>query len=382
MNDPVDLASKVLAVLAALLGLAGYVLVLGATILWFRLDEVGLPHEVPVSLAGRQELIAIGAQAVAVWLLLVVVLGGLVAWIVTGDPERRHFERREAALALAVTVSAVLALDSPAPEFVALPCLVAFGTAVGAWWKWPSTDAVTAAVLPLVVGLGLAFALDRIHGNGLAEVAGATFIFGALLLLAPSLQRWRARQEANRAAIAQINVKEQVSQEAVGKDSPEEDKENPLVKALEPQRRAERHSSAVLWTRRIAIGLVVLLVLGVIAVASQVERDENFHSALVSLANGDCVVGTYVVRGSEQIVLAQPSLEREEQEEEEGNEEVPQPRITTIPTKEILEVQVYGESSEGTDLTLDAECANPPNLVRPKKEGSGKAPSGADASGG
>lgn len=381
MNGAVDLASKVLAVLAALLGLAGYVLVLGATILWFRLDEVGLPHEVPVSLAGRQELIAIGAQAVAVWLLLVVVLGGLVAWIVTGDPERRHFERREAALALAVTVSAVLALDSPAPGFVALPCLVALGTAVGSWWKWPSTEAVTAAVLPVVVGLGLAFALSSIHGNGLAEAAGATFIFAALLLLAPSLQRWRARQEANRAAIAQIKVKAQISKWGAKEDAPDE--ESPLVKALDPQRRAEDQSSTVLWIRRIALGLVALLILGVIAVASQVERDENFHPALVSLTNGDCVFGTYVVRGSEQIVLAQPSLEHEEREEEEGNEKIPQPRITTIPTTEVLEVQVFGESSEGTDLMLDAGCTNPPSLVRPKKEGGDKkTPSRTDRSGG
>lgn len=149
MNNAVDLASKVIAALAALLGMAGYVLVLGAAILWLRLQQVDLPPEVPVSLAARPELIAIGAQAVAVWALLVAVLGGLAAWIVTGDPQRRRFERREAGLALGVTISALLALDSTAPLTVLLPVLVAVCTAVMAVYYWPSVDAVTAVVLPI-----------------------------------------------------------------------------------------------------------------------------------------------------------------------------------------------------------------------------------------
>ena len=377
MSGAVDLASKVLTVLTTLLGLAGYVLVLGATILWFRLDEVGLPHEMPISLASRQELIAIGAQAVAVWLLLIVALGGLAAWIVTGDPERRRFSHKEAALAIAVTVSAVLALDSPAPAFVALPCLVALGTTVGSWWKWPSTEAVTAAVLPVAVGLGLAFALSSIHGNGLAEAIGTTFIFGTLLLLTPSLQQWRARQEANRAAISQIEATASASRD----DQEEAPNEDVLVKALQ-QERPDSRSSAVLWIRRVALGVVVLLVLGAIAVASQVERDEDFHEALVSLTNGDCVTGTYVIRGGEQIVLAQPKLgEQATQADADVEGFAPQARITTIPTKEVLEVQLYAKQIEGVDLARDAGCVNSPDLVRPKAEDKGGASSGKSSEG-
>jgi len=373
VNDAVDLASKVLAVVTALLGLAGYVLVVGATILWFRLDEAGLPHEAPISLAGRQELIAIGAQAVAVWLLLAVVLGGLAAWIVSGSPERRRFGRSEAALAIAVTVSALLALDSPMPGFVLLPCCVALGMAFGAWWKWPSAEVVIAAVLPVVVGLGLAFALSMVHGNGLVEAVGATLIFGALLWWAPSLQQWRARHEANQAAIAQIKVQAQVSE-----STSETADEDPLVKALDQPGRAESQSSAVTWVRRSALSLVALLVLGMIAVASQLQHDENFHEAVVSLTNGDCVVGTYVVRGSEQIVLAQPSLDHEQKEEEAAAEkgETFQPRITAIPTKEVLEVQVYGDSNAGGDLVPDEGCLDPRSLVKPKEEGGGNSSAG------
>lgn len=369
MNDVVDLATKVLAALAALLGLAGYVLVLGATILWFRLDQAGLPHEVPISIAQREELIAIGAQAVAIWLLLVVVLGGLAAWIVNGDPERRRFGLGEASLAITITVSAVLALDSSAPGLVALPCFVVLVVAGGAWFMWPSTETVVAAILPAVVGLGLAFALAAVHGNGFAQAAGATFIFGALLLVAPTLQRWRARQEANRAAIDQIGVRAQVLGAGAGED-------DPVAEALARGGAAGR-SGAVLWIRRIALGLVSLLILGVVTVASQVERDENFHEALVGLANGDCVVGTYIVRGSDQIVLARPSLA---EGSEVNKERDPQPRITAIPTKEVLELQVYGKPEEGVELARDIGCLDSSILVRPKQGGDKKAPSDEDTS--
>jgi hypothetical protein len=119
----------------------------------------------------------------------------------------------------------------------------------------------------------------------------------------------------------------------------------------------------VVWIQRVAVVSVALLVLGAIAVASQIERDEDFHRALVSLTNGDCIKGTYIARGSEQIVLAQPNLK--------GDNKVP--RITTISTKEVLEVQVYGKAIEGAELARDAKCANSPDLVRPKPEESGEA---------
>ncbi len=360
MSNAVDLASKVIAALAALLGTAGYVLVLGAAILWLRLQQVDLPPEVPVSLAARQELIAIGAQAVAVWVLLVGVLGGLAVWIVNGDPQRRRFERNEAGLALGVTISTLLALHSSAPAVVVLPGLVALYTVAAAVYHWPSVEAVTAVVLPVGVGLGLAIALSfLVHDNGVATAIGATFIFGALMLVAPSLQRWRAQQEINQSALVGLRVQQRTS----GHDLPEDD---PLATALKQQGRGPSRSDTVVWIERVGMALVALLVLGVIAVASQVERDEDFHRALVSLTNGDCVKGTYIARGSEQIVLAQPNLRSDEK----------RARITAIPTKEVLEVQLYGKSIEGADLARDAECAHSADLVRPAPE---EAEGGSDA---
>ncbi len=366
MNNAVDLASKVIAALAALLGTAGYVLVLGAAILWLRLQQVDLPPEVPVSLAARQELIAIGAQAVAVWVLLVGVLGGLAVWIVSGDPQRRRFERKEAGLALGVTISTLLALDSAAPVTVVLPILVAVFTVVMAVWYWPSVEAVTAVVLPIGAGLGLAVALSAlVHDNGMATAVGATFIFGVLVLVAPSLQRWRAQQDVNRNALVQLKVQQQTA----GGDLAEND---PLAMALKQPGRTPKRSDAIVWIERVAVVLVALVILGAIAVASQVERDEDFHRALVSLANGDCVKGTYIARGSEQIVLAQPNLVSDEK----------RARITTIPAKEVLEVQLYGKPIEGADLARDDECAHSADLVRPKSEEDGEATSATLVHGG
>jgi hypothetical protein len=358
MDNAVDLVSKVLTVLGALLGLAGYVLVLGATILWFRLDLAGLPHETPISLASRQELIAIGAQAVAVWVLLTVLLGLLAAWIAVGDPKSRRFGNREAALAITVTASAVLALDSSATPLVWLPILAVAVVAIGGLSTWPEVtiEEIATPLLPALAGLGLGFALSMVPGNGVPEALGATLIFGALLVRAPHLQQWRARQEANQAAIAQVEAKAQLDER--GRE-PTESENDPLVRALEQRLPEAGSPSGVRWVRRIAVAIVVLLVLGVVAVASQIQRDEDFHRALVSLVNGDCVKGTYVVRGSEQIVLAQPEKDGDEDEDK----AVPPYRITTIPAKEVLEVQIYGKSIEGAPLKSDIACGESRPLV-------------------
>ncbi len=348
--NAVDLVSKVVGVLAAILGTAGYVLVLGAAIMWLRLQQVELPPEVPVSLASRQELIAIGAEAVAVWVLLVAALGGIAAWIVTGEPDRRRFGYVEGGLALALTVTTLLALASSEYWMLTLPGLALAITLVGALRFWPSADSVVAVLMPAAVGIALAVALSLLHErNEMATIIGATGIFGGLILLAPSLQHWRERQEANREGLAQV---EALPPRLVGGNDEAKALENAL-------RQGHRRSPVIVWTGRIAVGVIVLLALGVIAVASQLEHDKNFHKVLVSLTNGDCVRGTYVARGGEQLVIADAHYEK-------GSD--PHVRLATIPTEQVLEVQVYGESTEGTNLWRDEECTREgkDSLVRPK----------------
>ncbi len=343
-----DLATKVLGALAAVLGTAGYVLVLGATILWVRLQGVDLPPEVPVSLASRGELIAMGAQAVAVWLVLLLALGALAAWIVTGDPGRRRFGYVDAGLALTVTVS-ILLMQEGDQWWTIIPATLAVAyTLYGVWCYWPSLDSVTTLLLPLGAGVALAFLLDLFNNrSGFATAAGAAVIFATLMLLTPKLQQWRVRQEANRRALAQIEEGKRRGLE-------------PLATALR-QGPGARRSPVIVWTGRIAVGSAALLVLGVISVASQLDHDKNFHKALVSLANGDCIEGTYVVRGSDQLVIGDANVR---------DAEPTDARIATIPVSQVLDVQVFGREIDGNSLKRDELCARhaEQRLLRPAEK--------------
>lgn len=329
----VELAEKVIGVLAALLGLAGYVLVVGAAVLWLRLDQADLPPEVPVALASREELIVLGAKAVAVWLALTAAFVGLGAWIVTGDPERRRFGYGEAGLALTVTVSTLLAIGTDHTELLPFPAIAAAVAIIGALLVWPSLEAVGAALLPAIVGTVLALALAAMDGNDAATAVGATAIFVVLLLATPYLQDSRSRQGANQAALARLEREGRGKQPNLAA----------LVAALEEQ--SNPRPTGLVWIERIAIVTITLLLVGAAAVASQLDRKENFNQAMVSLANGDCLVGTYVTRGTDQLVIAEPDLQ-----------ESKDVRLTALPTKEILEVQIYGLSTEGEYLFRDDEC--------------------------
>jgi hypothetical protein len=358
METAVDLASKVVGVLAALLGLAGYVLVLGAAILWLRLHEAHLPTAVPISLATKGELIATGAQAVAVWALLVVALLAIGAWIVTGDPKRRPFGYVEAGLALSVALSTLLALESGETKLLAFPLAAAVISAGAAWYLWPSGEEIVALLLPTAAGAALAKALSAMSNiNHAATMAGAIFVFGSLVLLTPSLQRWRARQDANQLALATLNATDRG-----GTGDPEGGrKEGPLKEALERSSPGVR-SPRVLWVGRAAVALVVLITVGAIAVASQVKRSKDFNEALLSLTNGDCVQGTFITRNSDLVVLGEP--------DHVGGGEDPNARLATIPAAQILALHIFGADEEGPELIGDEGCAGYEStaLVRPAPE--------------
>lgn len=343
MIPTLDSVNKVIGVLAALLGLAGYVIVIGSVILWLRLNEVHLPPEVPVALATREELIVLGAKAVAVWLALAAALIGLGTWLVTGDPERRRFGYGEATLALTMTLSTLLALATERPELLALPGLAAVIVVIGALIAWPSLEAVGAAVLPAIVGTTLAVALAAMNnGNDAATAIGATAIFVVLTLATPSLQTWRSRQVANRAARVRLEIEGKAEGKALA----------PLIAALGGE--GHEQPSVLAWVQRGAVAALILVLIGAAAVASQLDRDENFHKALVSLTNGDCLVGTFVTRGTDQLVIAEAGSESTHR------------RVTVIPAKEVLEVQVYGSLIDGKELVRDEGCgSHDDQLVKP-----------------
>jgi len=71
-------------------------------------------------------------------------------------------------------------------------------------------------------------------------------------------------------------------------NAPRRQREDQLIAALK-SKSTDQRPAVVIWGERIGVALVVLAVLGVIAVTSQVDRHEDFHKALVSLNNGDCI---------------------------------------------------------------------------------------------
>lgn len=353
LGGAVDLVTKIAAALAGILGLVGYVLVLGAAVLWLQLHQEGLPQVVPVSIAAHEQLMVIGAQALAMWIALLAVLGGLAAWIASGDPERRHFGYPDALFALAISLATLFALDS-SPSWkwflVTMPFLDAAVLVVMAIYLWPSRDAVAAALIPTGFAVALGVALSFLgNGNEVAGSAGAVVIFGSLVVLAPALQRWRAGTKNTKATISRIDQDERAGlHQALGSDD-SDDMPTPIV-----------------WIRRIALGVTVLLVLGVIAVTSQVERHDDFHKAVVELKSGKCAIGDYVTTSDNNLVLAQPvykNVDGEKAEEEEDKES----RLTLIPTDEVIEVQLFPSTPKG--LKLEKVTCPSEVLVEPPSAG-------------
>jgi hypothetical protein len=355
MNGVVDLATKIIGALAALLGLAGYVLVVGAAVLWLRLDHVHLPTSVVIASAAREELIAIGAQAIAVWIAFVSVLVLLAAWIANGR-KRRRFGYLEAGLALTLTLATLFAEDSQAPGLIAIPmlaALVAIGAAVVL--RRPFETVATVAI-PTLLAIGLGYALANVGLiNDLAASIGATLIFGSLVLLTPLLQGGVTGREANRRALEQLKV---IDVEEKGPDR----NLRPVATALAG---AESRLPALTRLEQVGVVLLALIVLGVIAVTSQINREKDFHRVLLSLTNGDCVNGTFITRGNEQIVIGQPGK----------SEDDPEGRISLIPASEVLETQVYGNPGEGPALKPPWNCSRNNNIhvhpADPPKDSSG-----------
>lgn len=339
MSDAADLAAKVIAAVTALLGLAGYVLVVGAAVLWLRLDHVHLPTSPVIASAAHEELVAIGAQAVAVWIAFAAVLGLLAAWIASGDPKRRPFGYREASLALTLTLATLFAEDSPAPELAAIPALAALLAIAGVAWRRRTVETVATVAIPTLLALGLGFALANVGLiNDVAASIGAILIFGLLVFLTPRLQGGVVGSQANRGALEQLKIR------GAGEEEPDRDLK-PVAAALAG---AETGLPSLSRLTQVGAVLLALLVLGVIAVTSQVNQEKDFHRVLLSLSNGDCVKGTFIARGSEEIVIGQPGK----------SEEDPEGRISLIPASEVLEMQVYGTPGEGPKLSPPFACSD------------------------
>jgi hypothetical protein len=289
----------------------------------------------------------IGAQALAMWVVLLAVLSGLAGWIASGDPDRRHFGYMDALYALAISLATLFALDSSSDWkwwLATMPFLDAAALVIVAIRFWPSRDTVAAALIPVGFAVALGAALAFLgNGNEVASSAGAVVIFGTLVVLAPTLQRWRTGNKNTQTTISQID----------------QEKRARLLQALESDT-SDVTPPAIVWIRRVALGLAVLLVLGAIAVTSQVQKHDDFHKAVVELKSGKCATGDYVTTSDDKLVLAQPLYG--EVKDEKAEEEDENTRLTFIPTDEIIEVQLFPSTPRGLKLE-GVDC--PKVLVEP-----------------
>jgi hypothetical protein len=334
----VDLVTKAVGVLAGILGLAGYVLLLGAAILWLRLNQVELPTDVPVSMASREELLTIGAQAVAVWVILVGAVGALAGWIITGTSNTRPFGPVQAILALSLAPAMLLGLGTWPPLLI-LPAAAVVVAVFASLKLWTSSDEVAALLIPAAVAVAVGAALSLFdNGNRMALTLGVVLIFGALAVLATRLQEWREVEE--RTAEAKALMDRLSSREETPPDLE-------VVAAALERGSGQARPPVLVWIKRVGLILLALFVLGSISIASQVDSNRDFHQARVRLSDGACLAGAYVARGSDSLIIGQPARGQNAQSEA---------RITTIPTGKIEEVQVYGKPADAIDLERHDPC--------------------------
>lgn len=150
--------AQLIPALVAVLGATGYVLVLGAIVVRARLRLAEFPGEVPISLASQQELIVIGAQALAIWLVLGVALAVFAAYLAFTPGVSGRLAFYGVGLGFVVTGTITGLLEVSPPLGLQILIVVLLGLAGGAvLWAVrvrPPLVAVIAVGLPAALGAG------------------------------------------------------------------------------------------------------------------------------------------------------------------------------------------------------------------------------------
>ena len=346
--------TQALIALVTAVGAAGYLYILGGAILWARLRGAGWPTEVPISLASRSELIVVGAQTLAVLIVLVALLtaltlattrSGLPAWwIVVGVV---------VGFSLGLTLHGVF--DHDINGLIAFCAVAVVVVAVAAAMFQPS--------LAWLIGLGLIIA-----GGGASAWATSILIqdvrpssvglvwatFAGVLVVARSLQVAFNRREANLAAVRNAEdhvrnlTRERESLEGLSADDPRVLKNQAAGRTasmfaagvrgklgvpMEGQRR-----SIWRWGRWIALAAAALLLLGGVAVAAQLDEEHDFNRAVVRMDNGRCLHGAYLGQDDKRVVLggrAQPGVPR---------------RVAVIPLARVKALRIQSPRREAAAL--------------------------------
>jgi hypothetical protein len=363
----IEAASNVIAAIVAVLGATGYIILLGAVILWVRLREAGFSKEVPLSFASREELLVIGAQALAVWLVLALALAALSARLAGGNGLTRRDVAANLILGLGVT-GATLAMIEGREPWVIIP--VAALAALSLLWfvGWgltirPPAASWIAAILPAGLGIVLPLFVSWIGDSELTgTVLTAWVAFALVLVCVPALKSQRDEIAANDAAVSHLELDREHQTAGHPGVPPPTPTATHLLATLQANLRAAR---ARLWIRGAGVLSVGLLLLGSIAVASQFEKKHLFREAVVSLKSGRCLKGTYVARNKDHVVIGDQRGTKDEKSEVN--------RVLIVPTADVVEVQLNDPAELG--VPLEPEQCEQRALAAPGANGQAPAPS-------
>jgi len=171
-------------------------------------------------------------------------------------------------------------------------------------------------------------------------------VIAVVLLGVPALHDLRMRREANLAALRQLEALAQG-------DAPAPATVNALVADLRRRLGVTAQAAGGSWRASlgwIAIGAGALLLLGAVAVASQLDGKHDFRGIVVSLMNGRCLEGSYLVRDDTHLVLADRTPRR----------------AVVIPAKAIRTTQLNGWRGDVQELRVVA-CPRKDEILSPQQ---------------
>jgi hypothetical protein len=354
--------TQLLAAAAAVIGGAGYVYLLGAAVLWTRLEQAHLPTDVPVSLAFRPELVVMGAETLAIWATLGIVIG-LMLWAGMRARSTEIWPTLAGAVAgaaLGVLLWSAAVLGSRVPILLAL-LPVALPVVAGAAAPAP-LDMVRAAAIPAAAaGAAAAGTCELVHTERAFEAGLAWVTFAALLVAALLLRPgYRSRKLTLEALATQEELRDRLAEHAVryGEADPtratllgESSSADARARTLRTKLRApvDPGQRAVWqWWQWSVLAVAGLLVLGAIALVHEAGGENGFETAFVALDNKRCVSGSYIAGDAKQLLLGAKrwdySVGRYRR------------RVVLIPETSVHELQIRPPRAPTADISVVHPC--------------------------
>jgi hypothetical protein len=313
----------VLGIAGAIVGLGGYVLLVGAGVAWLDVHRLGVPAISVVADMPRNELFGLGAEALLAWLALVVVFA-IVVGLIGRTAERAPWTELlllVLATIIGVGVRAVLLLEALWLKLLAFGLLFVLSYVLGLFVA--RRYEVETQRVPAAIAVGGGLVLGVAMGSLLLIDARATgFVVALIALIAAS---YAALQLVRRRVLSE----EDESERQLIRELGERPFGEPELRRLRQARSAERRRALV----RLVVALAALATaLAAGAVSSRSSR--VFWIARVTTTDGSCVSGTLLVRDGEEVLLA--GWPRHIHGGEFEN------RMVEIPSGQVSSVQVIG----------------------------------------